>query len=159
MRQILATIVIMYLTAVTLHIPKEYRLYVTLVGLLGSIVHVLVNNHVEAYIAVLATTITVAIVANIIAPYVKIPVTTFYIPSFMSYVPGSMIYRAMLTLMQQDLEKTNYYLLQAFLMAGSIAFGIFFVDSVVDMLKHIRRTIHLGKTKKIQLLSKERRDT
>ena len=69
----------------------------------------------------------------------KIPTTVFLLPPLYLYVPGSLIYRAVYSLIINNVADFNHYLYQTLLTAGAIALAVFGMDSIFIIISNLKK--------------------
>ena len=84
----------------------------------------------SSFLSVLA----IAFLAHLFARIFKEPVTVFLIAGILPTVPGAGMYRTAYYLIQNDSEKSGYYLLQTLEIAGVIALAIFIMDTLFKIV-------------------------
>ncbi|HWT74527.1 MAG TPA: threonine/serine exporter family protein [Mobilitalea sp.] len=122
--------------AILFYLPKKYLIHAGATGSLGWVIYLLVlqpNN--DKVLANFAATLFVALTAHILARVYKTPVTMFLIPGVIPLVPGAGMYHIVQSIIDNSVEKTSYYFYQTLQMAGSIALGIFIMDTVFRIAK------------------------
>lgn len=122
--------------SVLFYLPKKYILLAGLTGGFGWLIYLLClalqDNKV---LANFVATIFVALASHILARIIKTPVTMFLIPGIIPMVPGAGMYHIVQSIMNNTVEMTSFYFFQTMQMAGAIALGIFFVDTLFRAIK------------------------
>ena len=130
---------------VTFEIPRFFIFRASIIGALSYMVFLYAQGRYGSYPAYLIACIFFTVAAHIFARKYKAPVTIFLIPSFFLYVPGTSMYRMALSFIQLDYVQSQHYLIDTLSIAGIIAVGVFFVDSMVEIIikiiNHRRRII------------------
>lgn len=91
------------------------------------------------FAATFLATLVVAIAAQIGARWFRTPVTMVIIPSLYPLVPGALIYRCVNAFFYERMDQASVYAIQTFIMAASIALGVFLIETVVTLLKQMKR--------------------
>ena len=89
--------------------------------------------------ATFLATLVVAISAQIGARWYRTPVTMIIIPSLYPLVPGALIYRCVNAFFYERMDQASVYAIQTFIMAASIALGVFLIETVVTLLKQLKK--------------------
>lgn len=89
--------------------------------------------------ATFLATLVVAIAAQLGARWFRTPVTMIIIPSLYPLVPGALIYRCVNAFFYERMDQASVYAIQTFIMAASIALGVFLVETVVSLYKQLKR--------------------
>ena len=76
-----------------------------------------------------------ALTAHILARVYKTPVTMFLIPGVIPLVPGAGMFKIVQSILDNTVDKTSFYFFQTLQMAGSIALGIFIIDTLFRIAK------------------------
>lgn len=71
----------------------------------------------------------------------KAPATTFILPVFFLFVPGSALYQTALYFINGEVSQFTFYLIQTISQAGSIALGYFIADSLWEMYFALKRKL------------------
>lgn len=135
--QILAAYLITVTAAILVEAPKALLYKTGICGALGYFVYLLSLSWSSEVIATLIACMAMSITGQIFARIFKAPVTIFYIPSFFTLVPGAAIYRTAFYFIQGNSELMTHYFMQTLLIAGAIALGVFFVDSLLEIYSHM----------------------
>lgn len=115
-------------------------------GCISWIVYLLVwNAYDDKALAILASTITVGILAEILARVMKTPVIVLLVPMLIPLIPGSDLYYTTSYLVRgQAAECTETLNLLAW-EAGAIAFGIILVTCMVQVIQVVQTEIRMNK--------------
>lgn len=132
---IIGSVCVTMVSSVTIGVPKHLVTKVGFIGFLSYSVYVLLAMKISPIIATLIACVVVSLLGQLFARRYKAPVTLFYIPSFFPFVPGSLIYKGSLALINGAGGSVEYFT-QALLTAGAVALGVFIVDSCFDMYNH-----------------------
>ena len=84
-------------------------------------------------LGLLGATVTAAILSEIFARIVKVPVMILLVPMIMPLVPGGDLYYATTWLVQGNRTEAGAYLTLLIREAGAIAFGIILVTCIVQV--------------------------
>lgn len=140
--QLVGAFLASYSASIILEVPKKLSLKAGLTGLIGYIVYLFLLDQ-DNSLATLLACITVSFVGQFFARRYKTPVTIFYIPAFFLFVPGSAIYQTALNFIQGNVAESLNYLIQTISTAGSIALGIFLVDSAIEIYYRVKTLIKM----------------
>ncbi len=120
--------------AILLETPRRYLAHVGLVGAVGAFVYLLstqlgLNNVTASFLSAL----TIALISQVLARLVKVPVTVFLIAGILPTVPGAGMYRIVHYSLNGDGALSSYYLTETLKIAGVIALGIFLADTLFHL--------------------------
>ncbi|XJS10075.1 threonine/serine exporter family protein [Aerococcaceae bacterium WGS1372] len=135
--QVIGAYVATITAAVTLEAPRKLIFKTGYAGATGYFVYLLLGSLGSA-LATFFACVVVSLMGQIFARKFKAPVTIFYIPAFFPFVPGSAIYQTALYFIQGNYTLSNHYMIQTLSIAGAIALGVFFSDSILEVYNHIR---------------------
>lgn len=126
--------------AVTLESPRKFVLKTGLIGGIGYIVHLLFMEffHISEPSAIFIGCLVIAALAQVYARLFKAPATTFLIPSFFPFVPGSAIYQTAFYFIKGDAGQSMIYLVKTVQIGLAIALGVFIVDSIMEVNRFVR---------------------
>lgn len=144
--QLFFAIVAVYFTASAYHSPEKLLKYTALIGGLGWFAYLLLSKDYNLMLATYLSSFLIATLSNISAIIFKMPVTVFFIPSFIPLVPGSTMYRSIYSYIRGNSSAGTAYLLEAFLIATMIALAILTTDSLFRIFFLIKAKL---KTKNI----------
>lgn len=116
--------------SIYLHVPKRFLLYEGILGGLGWMVYLLIEQQFSMQLAVFITGLFIAIVSNILSRWIKTPASLFLIPGLLTLVPGVALYRSVYYFLQ-DSPLSQDALRETFTISGLIALSIFVVDAFV----------------------------
>src|SRR5574344_367887 len=136
--QIIAAYVITITASILVEAPNALLFKTGFCGTIGYAGYLLL---LESLSAPLATLLAMSAIGQIFARWFKAPVTIFYIPSFFTLVPGAAIYQTAFHFIQGDNEVMAHYFIQALLIAGAIALGVYLVDSLLEIYFNIKRKV------------------
>lgn len=121
--------------AILLETPKSYLIHAGVVGAVGGFVYLLgTKNELGVVFSSFLSVLAIAFLAHLFARIFKEPVTVFLIAGILPTVPGAGMYRTAYYLIQNDSEKSGYYLLQTLEIAGVIALAIFIMDTLFKIV-------------------------
>lgn len=139
---------VVYLIAIVLDAPKKTLVYAAITGACGWFVYLFVGSFNSGVIySTFAGSFVIAFLAHIFSRVSKTPTTIFLISALYPFVPGTSVYRAVYSLIGNDLDAFKYYALQSILISGAIATAVFAVDSIFIISSKIKR-YHALKNKK-----------
>ncbi|MBG9979254.1 threonine/serine exporter family protein [Ruoffia tabacinasalis] len=136
--QVIGAYVATITAAITLEAPRSLIFKTGYAGAIGYLVYLLLANPMGVALATFFACSVVSLIGQFFARRFKAPVTIFYIPAFYPFVPGSAIYQTALYFIQGDYDLSNYYLIQTLSIAGAIALGVFFTDSILEIYMHVQ---------------------
>lgn len=136
--QVIGAYVATITAAITLEAPRTLTFKTGYAGAAGYFVYLLVLNRFGTALATFFACVVVSFLSQFFARRFKAPVTIFYIPAFFPFVPGSAIYQTALYFIQGDYSLSSYYMIQTLSIAGAIALGVFFTDSVLEVYNLVR---------------------
>lgn len=139
--QVIGAYVATITAAVTLEAPRKLIFKTGYAGAVGYFVYLILLPMMDTSLATFFACVIVSLMGQIFARKFKAPVTIFYIPAFFPFVPGSAIYQMALFFIQGDYQLSSFYLIQTLSIAGAIALGVFFSDSILEVYNHIRFNI------------------
>ena len=139
--QIIAAYVITIAASILVEAPKALLFKTGFCGTIGYAVYLLLLESLSAPLATLLACMAMSAIGQIFARWFKAPVTIFYIPSFFTLVPGAAIYQTAFHFIQGDNEVMAHYFIQALLIAGAIALGVYLVDSLLEIYFNIKRKV------------------
>lgn len=118
------------------NIRKTFIISASFGGLLSQIVYsALELNNVNEMLCYIISAIAITIYSEFMAKLLKVPVNLHLVVAVIPLVPGSMIYRSMIILINGDINLFLVKAVETFGIAGSIAMGIFFVSSFTIFFK------------------------
>lgn len=131
--------------SVILEVPKKHIIFSSLVAALGWITYLAAfyNGIAVAWASLFGTGI-VELASYTLARLRKAPVTTFLIPGIITMVPGASIYSAAYGII---FSGTASALLDTVTIAGAIALGIIFTDTLMNILNKLKRLLFSGRKK------------
>lgn len=129
--QFIASLIAVFCFSITLEVPKKFTMIVGIVGATGWIVYLLCI--MASFSVVFSTFIAafwVAIISAVLSEIFKAVTTIFFIPGILPLVPGVAMYKMVYAMINNNTSDIIHHLLQALLMAGSIALAIFITESL-----------------------------
>lgn len=128
--QLFLSMIAVYFTASVYQAPKKLIKYTTLIGGLGWLCYLFFIKDYNLMVATYLSSFLIATLSNIAAIFFKVPVTVFFIPSFIPLVPGATMYRSIYSYIRGDTSVGTAYLLETFFIAIMIALAILTSDSL-----------------------------
>ncbi len=126
--------------SILFYLPRKYILQAGLTGALGWFIYLLVYQNLnDKANANLCATLLVAFIAHILARIYKTPVTMFLIPGIIPLVPGAGMYHIVYSFFYNQTESAVNYFFETFKMAGSIALGIFVIDTFFRVITNKKK--------------------
>lgn len=128
--QIISAFIATAAFSILFYLPKKYIIHSGMTGCFGWFIYLIglkvVNDKV---LSTLTATILVALASHILARIYKTPVTMFLIPGVIPFVPGAGMYRIVTGIVEGNAGITSFYFFETIQVAGSIALGIFIIDT------------------------------
>lgn len=128
--QLFFAIIAVYFTASVYQSPKKLLKYTAAIGGLGWLCYLFFAKDYNPILATYLSSLLIAILSHIGAMFFKVPVTVFFIPSFIPLVPGATMYRSVYSYIMGNYPLGNSYLLETLFIAVTIALGILTADSL-----------------------------
>lgn len=148
--QVIGAFVAVITGATILSIPRKFLLTAGGVSALSWFIYLVCRDFkVGVAISTLAATLTIALVAHLLARLLKAPVTIFLIPGILPLVPGINTYRIGYYLIQDNGYKASFYFNLTLQVAGMIAIGIFIMDTFFRVLQTMINNSSLKKLQKL----------
>jgi len=124
------------------HSPKNTMIYTCIIGAVGQIVmQYLISIDQSLAIACFAGACTLAILSEFGSRAGKDATTVFIIPGIIPLVPGALIYRTMLTLLEGDMSESASLAFSTLVTALSIAAALVVISSLTRLLVKITNRI------------------
>lgn len=122
---------------IILDMPKKLLIYAGWSGAVGWLTYLLTLELTASTMAgVFYSSLAATVLSHVFARVLKAPVTVFLVAGIIPTVPGASIYRCVYNLIQGQNTISNLFLIQTVQLAGSMALGIFIVDSLFRLLKN-----------------------
>ena len=80
----------------------------------------------------------IAWIAHLFARYLKTPVTIYFIPAFITLVPGAGVYQSVYSFINKEYALAQQHLVLTLQISGAIALAIFIVDCLFGLLSRIK---------------------
>jgi uncharacterized membrane protein YjjB (DUF3815 family) len=120
--------------------PKQTLVKCGLIGMGGwGIYYLLEGFSDDAILATLAATIFIAVISQMLAKYVKMPVIIFSVAGIIPLVPGGLAYDAMRHFVENDYISAIGLAAKVLMLAGSIAFGLVFAEVINQVILKINQ--------------------
>lgn len=118
--------------------PKHTLFKCGLIGMGGWMIYLLLadNNH-NTVLATVAAAAFVGIISHVFAKVYKSPVIIFSVAGIIPLVPGGLAYDSMRNIVENDYNMGVSLAAQAFLLSGSIAFGLVFSEVLNQIIQKI----------------------
>jgi uncharacterized membrane protein YjjB (DUF3815 family) len=118
--------------------PKQTLIKCGFIGAGGWIIYyVLENNNHDAVTATVAAAFFVGVVGHVLAKLYKTPVIIYSVAGIIPLVPGGLAYDAMRNFVENDYNAALNLAAKAFMLSGSIAFGLVFSEVINQVLRKI----------------------
>lgn len=92
--------------------------------------------------AMFCGTAVAALISEILARIVRVPVLMLLVPILIPLIPGGDLYHMMSNLIRGQVDSGLHYARLLLLQAGAIALGIICVASVMSVIMSLKRKIH-----------------
>ena len=136
--EMVVAFVAVFFIAVTLEAPKRTLRYGALAGGLGWGVYLVGLLFMDIVAATFMASLFIAWIAHLFARYLKTPVTIYFIPAFITLVPGAGVYQSVYSFINKDYAVAQQHLVLTLQISGAIALAIFIVDSLFGLLSRIK---------------------
>ncbi len=121
--------------AILLETPPNYLIHAGAVGAVGGFVYLIGTKcGLGVVLSSFLSALSIAFLAHLFARIFKEPVTVFLTAGILPTVPGAGMYRTAYYLIQNNSERSGYYLMQTLEIAGVIALAIFIVDTLFKIV-------------------------
>lgn len=117
--------------AILISSPKKTLIYQGIIGAFSWFIYLCFEKNI--ILANFLASIFIALSSHTMARYSKVPVTVYFIPIFMPFVPGMSLYKSVFYLINADISMTNFYFFRALEIAGIIALAIFISEPIVKV--------------------------
>ncbi|HJV17047.1 MAG TPA: threonine/serine exporter family protein [Bacillales bacterium] len=118
--------------------PKSSLVKCGLIGMGGWAIYFILNDvYRNAVSATLAAAIFIGVVSLILARIYKTPVIIFSVAGMIPLVPGGIAYDAMRNFVENDYSLALQLAAKAFMISGSIAFGLVFSEVINQVLRKL----------------------
>jgi uncharacterized membrane protein YjjB (DUF3815 family) len=118
--------------------PKSSLVKCGLIGMGGWAIYYILNDvYHNAVSATLAAAIFIGVVSLILARIYKTPVIIFSVAGMIPLVPGGIAYDAMRNFVENDYSLALQLAAKAFMISGSIAFGLVFTEVINQVLRKL----------------------
>ena len=112
----------------------------SILGGVAYVVYLLLENTLSwTLLGYFAGTLVVVIASEIAARIMKMPSTTFIVPSVIVLVPGFGLYRTMLYMVQNDYAMATQQGTQTILAIGAMALAIALGSAFFRKVRHVRK--------------------
>ncbi|MFZ2378991.1 MAG: threonine/serine exporter family protein [Trichococcus flocculiformis] len=136
--EMVVAFVAVFFIAVTLEAPKRTLRYGALAGGLGWGVYLVGLLFMDIVAATFMASLFIAWIAHLFARYLKTPVTIYFIPAFITLVPGAGVYQSVYSFINKEYALAQQHLVLTLQISGAIALAIFIVDSLFGLLSRIK---------------------
>ena len=136
--EMVVAFVAVFFIAVTLEAPKRTLRYGALAGGLGWGVYLVGLLFMDIVAATFMASLFIAWIAHLFARYLKTPVTIYFIPAFITLVPGAGVYQSVYSFINKDYAVAQQHLVLTLQISGAIALAIFIVDSLFGLVSRIK---------------------
>ncbi|GAB3065829.1 threonine/serine exporter family protein [Virgibacillus ainsalahensis] len=116
--------------------PKRALLPCGIVGMSGWLLYyTLVQQGMDVVPATIFGAMLVAILTQLCAKYLKMPIIIFHVSGIIPLVPGGVAYNAMRSFVENDYLTGIQLAAQVMLLAGGIAIGLMFSEVVNQIIR------------------------
>lgn len=113
-----------------LNTPRRHILFAGLTGAAGWTLYLVLGNRgLDTGTATFFSGCLISLCSQILARFLKTPVTIFVIPGILPLVPGAGMYHIVDSMLRQD-GQTSWYVTQTLVVSGMIALSIIVIDSL-----------------------------
>lgn len=128
--------------------PKKHIISVSFIGGIGTFLLSFLTINYGMINASFIGACAIAILAEIFSRAGKDAATVFIIPGIIPFVPGSLLFKTMNSIMDADYENAASLGTQALLIAGSIAVALVLVATLTRLMMMIINRVKRGKVQK-----------
>ena len=136
--EMVVAFVAVFFIAVTLEAPKRTLRYGALAGGLGWGVYLVGLLFMDIVAATFMASLFIAWIAHLLARFLKTPVTIYFIPAFITLVPGAGVYQSVYSFINKEYALAQQHLVLTLQISGAIALAIFIVDSLFGLVARIK---------------------
>ena len=136
--EMVVAFVAVFFIAVTLEAPKRTLRYGALAGGLGWGVYLVGLLFMDIVAATFMASLFIAWIAHLFARYLQTPVTIYFIPAFITLVPGAGVYQSVYSFINKEYALAQQHLVLTLQISGAIALAIFIVDSLFGLVARIK---------------------
>ena len=136
--EMVVAFVAVFFIAVTLEAPKRTLRYGAMAGGLGWGVYLVGLLFMDIVAATFMASLFIAWIAHLFARYLKTPMTIYFIPAFITLVPGAGVYQSVYSFINKEYALAQQHLVLTLQISGAIALAIFIVDSLFGLVARIK---------------------
>ena len=136
--EMVVAFVAVFFIAVTLEAPKRTLRYGAMAGGLGWGVYLVGLLFMDIVAATFMASLFIAWIVHLFARYLKTPVTIYFIPAFITLVPGAGVYQSVYSFINKEYALAQQHLVLTLQISGAIALAIFIVDSLFGLVARIK---------------------
>ena len=136
--EMVVAFVAVFFIAVTLEAPKRTLRCGALAAGLGWGVYLVGLLFMDIVAATFMASLFIAWIAHLFARYLKTPVTIYFIPAFITLVPGAGVYQSVYSFINKEYALAQQHLVLTLQISGAIALAIFIVDSLFGLVARIK---------------------
>lgn len=136
--EMVVAFVAVFFIAVTLEAPKRTLRYGAMAGGLGWGVYLVGLLFMDIVAATFMASLFIAWIAHLFARYLKTPVTIYFIPAFITLVPGAGVYQSVYSFINKEYALAQQHLVLTLQISGAIALAIFIIDSLFGLVARIK---------------------
>lgn len=123
--------------------PKNSLIKCGFIGMGGWILYYIINDqYQDSVLATFAASFFIGVVSHVMAKVYKTPVIIFSVAGIIPLVPGGLAYDAMRNFVENDYNSALNLAAKAFMLSGSIAFGLVFSEVMNQILRKLLTKRH-----------------
>lgn len=114
------------------NVSKKNIITCGIIGASGWLIYILLtcNDSSKILYPTFIASLWVSLLSHIMARIRKTPVTHYFIPGIIPFVPGAGMFNFVYSIIEEKNSSAEFYLIQTLEIAGIIALSIFIVDSI-----------------------------
>ncbi|THF84194.1 threonine/serine exporter family protein [Cohnella fermenti] len=125
--------------AVLFNVPARNIAYCGIAGMASWMAYrLLLEGGADPIAATLAASFVVSVLSQLFARTFRTPVIVFLISGIVPLVPGGVAYDAMRNVVEHQYDLAVQLAFEAFMLSGSIAFGILFSEVFNQVIRRLR---------------------
>ncbi|MDP4083344.1 MAG: threonine/serine exporter family protein [Bacillota bacterium] len=118
--------------------PTHSLIKCGLIGMGGWIIYFVINAHYQdSVLATFAASFFIGVVSHVMAKIYRTPVIIFSVAGIIPLVPGGLAFDAMRNFVENDYNSALNLAAKAFMLSGSIAFGLVFSEVINQVLRKV----------------------
>lgn len=118
--------------------PKNSLIKCGLIGMGGWIIYYVINDQSkDSVLATFTSAFFIGVVSHVLAKVNRTPVIIFSVAGIIPLVPGGLAYDAMRNFVENDYNTAINLAAKAFMLSGSIAFGLVFSEVLNQIFRKV----------------------